>query len=205
MRTETGTNVTSLPSGLAEPSVTVRDRLRASTAALHARVDRAFSILLQHAGDGYGGFLSASAAAVLPLEQSLHEGHIEAVLPDWEHRSRATALMSDLDALGVPVPQLRSFTDASHRHHEAYQFGILYVLEGSRLGARSLLREREKLGIRGPTRYLSHGQGLPLWQTFVARLEASRPASENFEMTLAGAIAAFELFLPQRPSRPDKS
>jgi heme oxygenase len=45
------------------------------------------------------------------------------------------------------------------------------------------------------TRYLSHGAGLPLWQTFLEMLENSLSVQGRPHEAVAGANATFELFL----------
>lgn len=178
--------------GLGE-RLTLRDRLRTSTSALHARLDRSMEQHLRSGDEGYGQYLLASAAALLPLERELEAAGVAQVMPDWPDRARSSALIADLEALGLAVPEPRPVADQALLRDEAYQFGTLYVLEGSRLGARMILRGLS--GFSGPTSYLSHGHGKPLWQTFLARLEASGPAQANPEIVIAGATAAFEQFM----------
>src|SRR5688572_6296429 len=116
-------------------SVTIRDRLRNASAASHAAVDARFAPLLDGGEARYSEFLVASAAGVIPLETSLEAAGVAIYLPDWAARSRASALRADLrdfgraPAEGERVPALRG---------EAMVYGALYVLEGSRLGARVL-------------------------------------------------------------------
>jgi heme oxygenase len=189
------TQVTSAPIGEVNQPSSLRERLRSSTAALHARVDHSLSHLLRREHDGYASFLTASAAGLLPLERGLYEGGVSAILPDWAQRARSTVLLADLTMLSLPVPRLRTLRDKNLFRFEAYQFGVLYVLEGSRLGARAILRSRERSGQTGPTNYLSHGEGQPLWPLFLAQLEASDAAHQDQELAIAGATAAFEMFL----------
>ncbi len=73
--------------------------------------------------------------------------------------------------------------------------GLLYVLEGSRLGGQVLLRQvlaSPDPMVRGNARFLRHGEGLRLWSGFVAWL-AARPMSES-EAAIQGALAAFAMF-----------
>lgn len=180
----------------AAEAVTVRQLLRASTDTLHTRVDKRMTALLDHA-DGYRQFLLATAGGVLPLERELELAGVASILPDWGSRSRSSSLRSDLAALYLaePVRYLKL-----QRSDEAYLYGVLYVLEGSRLGSKVLLRILEKASgaeLKCATSYLSHGQVEPFWPTFLARLEASRPVKEDLKATIAGASAAFEVFLRQ--------
>ena len=158
-------------------------------------VDARFAPMLRSGEAGYRSFLLASAAAVFPLEQALLAADVDAVLPDWAQRTRSAALRADLADLGVtdvpvaPPPLLAG---------EARQFGALYVLEGSRLGAKLLLPEllaRGSARVRAATRYLRHGEGRRLWPSFLAQLESSQATQQCPDDAIAGARAAFALFV----------
>jgi heme oxygenase len=141
---------------------------------------------------GYRSFLLASAAAVFPLEQALLAADVGAILPDWAQRARTAALRADLGVVDVPVapPPLLA--------GEARQFGALYVLEGSRLGAKLLLPEllaRGSTRVRAATRYLRHGEGRRMWPSFLAQLESSQATRRYPDDAIAGARAAFALFV----------
>jgi heme oxygenase len=137
---------------------------------------------------GYREFLQLSAAAVGPVEEALREAHVERILPDWEDRSRTASLRADLAELGATTPPA---VWPPPLGDEAHQFGVIYVLEGSRLGAKVLVRRllaSSDLQTPHAMRYLRHGEGLPLWQTSSAAVRRS-PAD-----AIAGAHAAFRWF-----------
>jgi heme oxygenase (biliverdin-IX-beta and delta-forming) len=172
----------------------MRSLLRAATMGLHAVVDARFAPMLDAGEAGYRSFLLATAAAVFPLEQALLAAGVESLLPDWTRRTRAAALRADLtDVVLATAPPLAG---------AARMFGALYVLEGSRLGARLLVPDLLAGGsarIRVATRYLGHGEGHRLWQSFLAHLESSRPVRECPDEAIAGARMAFALFIAGRP------
>jgi heme oxygenase len=172
--------------------MSARGYLRQATADLHAKVDARFAPLLEGDEVGYHQFLLRSAAAVLPLEQALQSSRVSEILPDWHQRCRSAALREDLASLSLREP---AYQAPAEMRGEAFQFGVSYVLEGSRLGARVLLDRAVGPGIRQATRYLAHGAGLSLWQTFVIRLEASPAVRKELQEALAGANAAFHCFL----------
>ncbi len=186
----------SKPSGGGSEALSLRHHLRSATAALHERVDAYFAQFLQQGDKGYERFLLSSASAILPLEDALDKAGVSAVLPDWDERSRSAALKSDLAELSLAPPVVDGVAGLPLPSDEAYLFGVLYVLEGSRLGARVISRELEQGQRAVPKRYLSHGEGKPLWQSFVKQLEASEASRSNPEMVIAGAHAAFGMFLP---------
>jgi heme oxygenase len=168
--------------------------LRTATADIHADVDARFSGSFDGSIEGYAQFLSAMASAMVPLERALEAAGIEQVLPDWTQRRRAFLLLDDLAALGGdPVPEiLPPAADG-----EARQLGMVYVLEGSRLGGKLLLKRA--LGstdpkVRAATRYLSHGTDRNLWSSFLERLESSPDVSRAPADAIAGAREAFALF-----------
>jgi heme oxygenase len=171
-----------------------RGQLRTATRDLHARLDARLAPLMTQGDAGYQEFLLRSAMALLPVEQALTEAGVAILLPDWPQRLRSCALRGDLAALALAEPAGAAVAAVCG---EAFQFGMLYVLEGSRLGARLLLAEVAALSpvCRAATRYLSHGQGLSLWPTFLQRLEASQQVQREPEQAAAGARVVFRQFL----------
>jgi heme oxygenase len=73
----------------------------------------------------------------------------------------------------------------------------MYVLEGSRLGARYLLRTIAASAdplIAEARGYLRHGTGQPLWRSFLARLEREPMTEDDAAEAIAGARQAFAMF-----------
>ena len=147
--------------------MSARLALRAGTAADHERVDRLFSRLDLARPDHYRLFLTAQAAAHLPIEAALDAAGASRLLADWKERRRRELLIADLEALGVTIPapaqapQLRS--------SEAI-LGAIYVLEGSRLGAAVLSR---RLSPDAPRRFLTARQQPGAWRKLLEKLDES--------------------------------
>lgn len=139
---------------------------------------------------GYGAFLSASAAALAPLELALERAGVGEWLPDWPRRTRRAALARDLAELGLETPALGTASVPS----QAFGAGLLYVLEGSRLGARFLVRQAGAGSADLPTAYLTHGEGQDLWRTFLAWLEAIPKVGFRTDEAEAGARYGFRCF-----------
>lgn len=157
-------------------------------------MDRQLGRLLNDGFDGYRAFLLVNAAAIFPLEQALTEAGVDRILPDWSLRTRSAALGEDLAEIGA-VPPLPSI--APETGGEAHQLGILYVLEGSRLGAKALARvvsDTADPRVRAASRFLRHGERERFWQTFLQRLENSSAAVAEPREVLGGARLTFELF-----------
>ena len=176
----------------AAPSI--RRMLRAATADLHAAVDTKFSVDFDSNRGAYTQFLMALGSVVPPLETALEVAGVDQLLPDWPQRRRAPALRSDLATLDLAVP---APLPVAPPQGTANLFGMLYVLEGSRLGSKLLLRRAlasPDPKVRSATRYLEHGSGCDLWHPFLERLEASAAVASSPNTAIAGAREAFALF-----------
>ena len=186
------------------PPASLRDYLRAATAAHHPAVDARFGALLDRGESGYARFLEASAEGVFPLEQALADAGVAMLLADWPRRARSAALAADLADLGASLP---APVDPPAVRGEAGILGVLYVLEGSRLGAAMLtkrLAAHPSARVRGATRYLRHGES-GFWASFLAVLEKSEAARRNPAAVVAGARTAFALFGAHAPALTEKA
>jgi heme oxygenase len=173
--------------------VTLRARLREACAEAHRELDARLGILDLRLLHHYRIFLEISAAAILPLEAALVSAHVERLFPDWERRSRSRAIRADIARLGGIVrPSL-----APEALGSAGILGTMYVLEGSRLGAKVLLRralESPHLEVLEARAYLSHGVGWDFWQSFNAALEFHGARMSDDRPVLRAARRAFDLF-----------
>jgi heme oxygenase len=171
----------------------LRHRLKEATAAAHQDLDAQFATFDLTACKGYRRFLEASAAALLPLEAALERAGVARLFPDWPERSRRDAITADLARLGGTVRPMEEVTPLSRNA----VFGTMYVLEGSRLGARYLLRRiaaSDDPLLAEARAYLGHGAGRPLWPSFLARLEREPVTGDDEAEAIAGARQAFAMF-----------
>jgi heme oxygenase (biliverdin-IX-beta and delta-forming) len=169
-----------------------RELLRTATAEAHQGLDARVGTLDLTHYDHYRRFLIGNAAALLAVEALLEHARVTERFPDWPQRSRRASMLADLAGLGATVEPLQWSRVMPDR---AEMFGIIYVLEGSRLGARMLLPRAQASPdprIRENCRFLS-AQQPTLWREFLHELEsASEPSDQN--ALLAGALDTFELF-----------
>lgn len=170
----------------------LRQYLRTETREAHERTETAFAPFRLTDLAGYRAFLTAQASAILPLEAALAPFGA-AQFPDWAQRCRGEALRADLAALGAPVPEgLKAPSYAS----DAERFGAVYVLEGSHMGAKVMLKRVLSQGdpaSHAATRFLRHGQGQALWQGFLARLAEAEPGLSAADAA-KGALRTFAFF-----------
>jgi heme oxygenase len=169
----------------------VRNSLRAATAEAHERLDGCVREINLADRQTFGRFLLAQSGPVVALEAALEHFGVARLLDDWPLRRRTAALLHDLEYLGLcadPCP-------AVWLTSVAQVFGTLYVLEGSRLGARVLLRQilAAAPSLEPATRFLSHGSDPRLWATFLQVLEANVGTNDLAECA-QGAQNAFALF-----------
>ncbi len=169
--------------------ISLRDHLRAATAESHTALDAQVAAWKIETPLGYGAFLSASAMAIAPLELALERAGVAEWLPDWTKRVRRTALAHDLAALGL---EARPFATAAVPSPD-FGAGLLYTLEGSRLGARFLARQVRAAGHGLPLAYLTQGEGDDLWRSFLAWLEKPNVGTQTDEVE-AGARYGFRCF-----------
>lgn len=168
--------------------MTARAALRAATAADHERVDRLFSSLDLAREADYRLFLTAQAAAHLPVEEAIEAAGACALLADWPERRRAHLLKADLADLGAEVPPPQAppaLPDA------ASIFGAIYVLEGSRLGGALLKRG---LSRDLPKRFLDAQQAPGAWRKLLAKLDEFLYAPEQLGAASETARQVFMRF-----------
>lgn len=173
---------------------TPRHVLRAETAPAHARLDAFFGAGLRHQHDYHAYLLglhaltrdAAAALAVAPLSRAWRSwGQLERV--DWLARDLDTLCLAPLPP--PPEPELVLDGDAAAA-------GLLYVLEGSTLGARLLVRDALRLGHardRGAVFLHGHaGDGaITRWRAFVAALDGGGFVGDAERAMLASAAATF--------------
>lgn len=185
----------------AAPAASIRAALRAATAEAHRKLDSLATRFDLTSDTGYRAFLTVSAEALLALEAALERAGVAQHLDDWPARARAGAIVADLQGLGGEAPAAAPVTLPAS---PAALFGVLYVLEGSRLGARLILKQLEAAGehIRRNSRYLAHGVESDLWRSFAARLESEPAVSRDPAAVVAAAQTAFTVFLDRFAVRP---
>ncbi len=112
--------------------LTLLDRLRAATADLHAAVERESGLMDEHLSlEDYAAILGRLHAFHGCVEPAVQDALDEAMMAP---RRRLAAIDRDLRRLGAAPSPLR--TDPPALPDQASGLGALYVLDGSRLGAR---------------------------------------------------------------------
>lgn len=172
-----------------------RFALRDLTRGDHERLDA----LVGHFGDSksYLRYIEGMAAFRTPVERELSGIDLAARFGTWRPGLIAAELTQDLRDLDRVAPTEEG-TFHLPRDRDGL-LGVLYVLEGSALGARVLVRRAAALGFTAEhgARHLAAQTSRPqAWPQFVALLEDAGPAAieravEAARMTFAAAIDAF--------------
>jgi heme oxygenase (biliverdin-IX-beta and delta-forming) len=162
--------------------------LREATREAHENLDALFTGFDLTNGEGYRRFIGAQASAMLAVEAVLDASGAAAVVDDWPRRRRGDALIADAAALGlepstVPAPTFTSLPEVA---------GALYVVEGSRHGARFL---RKQVPADLPTAFLDADQPPGSWAKLLDRIDAILYQPEADEAAVKSALAVFEVFV----------
>jgi len=148
--------------------IEIRSFLREETSELHRELDAIVGVFSDRAA--YARFLLGTFRHRAPVEAALLNA-AAALGSAWRPRALMPALERDLADLALPPPPSEAF----HLSNDIAGFlGAAYVLEGSALGARVLVKGVDALGL-GPengARYLSAQAGsLDSWRMLLIELE----------------------------------
>ena len=173
--------------------IEIRSFLRGETNELHRELDAVVGVFSNRAA--YARFLQGTFSHRAPVEAALLNADA-ARISSWQPRRLMAELKADLADLALPLPAAEPF----HLSNDMAAFlGAAYVLEGSALGARVLVKGVEPLGF-GPengARYLSAQAGsLDSWRTLLVALEgldrqAWDAAAQSARSVFVHAIQAF--------------
>lgn len=170
---------------------TRRHLLRDRTSSAHAALDETVGELASLAH--YRRYLRGLHAFRLPAERLVSDGLAAdsgaGLASGWQPTAIAGMMLSDMADLGVsPVAPIRLAPPAGL----SGLVGLVYVLEGSALGARLLRRQAERLGLgpdHGARHLAAQAESLDAWRGFLAALDSLPDFDET--AAIAGAEAAF--------------
>lgn len=180
-----------------QQTIAFPQRLRNETASLHSALEELpISRNLMSADlneNSYAEYLSLMYGVVRDVETSIFP-LLKNVVPDINERRMLAFLSEDLAYLGrVADNKSEVFGE---NHSEAFAVGILYVLEGSSLGGRVILKNVQKHldinEINGGRYFAGYGENTgPKWKSFMAFLAAYEGRTNNGDEIVAGANFAF--------------
>ncbi|MBC2774066.1 biliverdin-producing heme oxygenase [Rhizobium sp. AQ_MP] len=149
-----------------------RTALKEATSQAHAALDAMvgnFKTL-----DDYKRYLTGIATFRLPVEAWLSQTDLPAELDGYQPHMVQSELEADLADLDTARPKNQP---AFHPPEGEGVVGLLYVLEGSSLGARLLAKRAEALGLSaefGARHLFSQARNFSSWRAFSDRMENVR-------------------------------
>ena len=168
-------------------------RLREVTAGPHEALG-GHEVPVSMGRQGYSRYLR-TVRPLIAIEKALACAGVHRVFPDWDARRRSMALEYDMLRLDIPAwlgpPVIIGSSIGTI-------LGWTYVLEGSRHGARIVLRALLAAGdsdVLLATRFPRHGEGTDFWSSYQNALHRIDDSPTGIEDACTGATAAFALFL----------
>ena len=171
----------------AQARLALRERTTATHAALDLRVGRLDT------RERYARYVRGIGGFRAPLEQALAGAALPAWFAGWRPLALGRAIRADMADLGLQAPDLAAAA-LPRLDDVSGLLGVLYVLEGSSLGARLLFRQALALGMteRHGARHLAlqtaDGRS---WRRFLTLLE--RHPEIDLERAVSAATATFAL------------
>ena len=172
----------------------IRFFLKDATSNSHLRLDMLVSKLDLSIRDDLATFLKMHWIALRAIEPFLTANGVLQLLPDWNARTRFAAAKTDLQKLNVLDPMLPKpvFEDDTSIPS---LLGILYTLEGSRLGSRLLQQQAGEHCIKSGSAFLQHGSGQKFWPKFLAVLEQHKWDGDDAAHAARAASHVFDFYI----------
>lgn len=178
---------------------TFLERLRAKTSVAHTNLEQlpvSVSIVNPNVtNDQYVHYLNLMHDVVKQAEEEIFPA-LTAFVPDLNERNKTSLLENDLKTLGVSKTKSQKPFENADSMSPAFAMGVLYVIEGSSLGGRVILKNiHTALGHteeEGASYFAGYGnQTGSKWKSFLNALTTYEAQTNNEEEIIAGAEYAF--------------
>lgn len=180
---------------------TLRSKLKLATSQAHTDIESNPVLARLTSSDltreQYTGILLRYFGFFDPLEDRLQETHVKQIVPDFSSRLRANRIASDLLSLGLSdvelreAPRCENLPDVSSLSRA---MGVLYVIEGSRLGGMLIAKHLKQLDFYNEDAasfFTEDPQAVSArWKSFIEILETRTDFDES--QVVAAAKETFE-------------
>lgn len=188
--------MSALPSS-SGPASSLRDRLRADTREAHEALDASFAGMFSDStGAAYRRFIAMNLAAHAAIDPILATSLPAAPWEGEAPADRLDAARRDARALGLEPEATPAFPLPRPDLFQA--LGIAYVLEGSRLGAKYMLRAIKRDEPSGdawwPTHYLEASSDARPFTRLLDRMTAERADEADIRRAVEAADTTFRFF-----------
>ena len=178
------------------------DTLRQTTDPAHKRLE-ALPISMSLVSpditlDIYRLYLELMSRVIYDVEHSLFTEMAE-LIPDIDARRKSLMIADDLQLLDSRnVHDELPLQAAGFKYTPAFAMGIMYVIEGSTLGGRVIVKNIKKTlaldEVRGAKYFSGYGDGTGhMWRAFLERLTTFEAETKSGEEIIAGAEFAFNV------------
>jgi len=183
-----------------ENNVTFLEHLRAHTADSHKNLESlpvSVSITSPNVtAEAYAHYLNLMSDVIKDTEDHIF-ALLENIFPDLEERRKSQLLDADLAFLNYTKTNFsKPFTNTISEFSIPFAMGILYVVEGSSLGGRFILKNLQSaLGYEenGVTYFNGYGNKTgSSWKNFLNILTSYEATHNNGDQIVAGADFAFK-------------
>lgn len=147
--------------------------------------------------DQYAAYLKLMHDVVADTEENIFP-LLENIVPDLKHRTKSHFIDADLKALGKDKTETHSkpITRNLKEISTGFALGIMYVVEGSSLGGRVILKNITAAlghdGEKGATYFAGYGgQTGSTWRTFLSALTDYESENNAGDEIIAGANYTF--------------
>lgn len=172
-----------------------RFALKRATNEAHDRVES----VVRDAGmfetrDGFRRYLAATYEMRARYERLLDSNHAERVWVDYPGRKIADLVAQDIADLGGVA--IAPEADDKKTCSAGELLGVMYVLEGSSLGARILVKSVAEMGLSssfGARHLFKQAEDRGAWRSFIAAMDASpeAPSHDTARATFDAFAAAY--------------
>lgn len=183
--------------------VSFLDKLRLSTSPLHKQLESVplsqIVVSPQITVQKYAEYLLVMECVIRDVEAKVYPV-ISNFISDIDQRKKLSWIQDDLEVLGFSVLNEATAFDADFE--VPFALGILYVLEGSSLGGRVILKNIEKqLGFnaeRGAKYFSGYKENTgSLWKSFLSEMVQYEQDHDCSNAIIEGANFAFEIIREQ--------
>jgi heme oxygenase len=146
--------------------------------------------------EDYARLLKYFYAFFCEVEKAIAPFMTSEVVPDYSERRNASHLKADIEALGGDVRKDIPRATAPSISTKYQALGALYVMEGSVLGGRTIVKMLEKNNIHtGISFFSGYGENTPvLWGRFIELLNQQITGDEHKRQAIQAAKDTFTLF-----------
>lgn len=176
--------------------------LKAQTSERHLITEEILIPHLRSASttDAYANILKTFYGFHYPVEQSVAAIMPSSVLPNMNLRLKSGAILQDLAAMGHGGDDIPLCTDLPKASTTGEALGILYVLEGSTLGGKSITQMLLRNGIpglEGGLRFFNfYGENTGrMWKGFLQVAEAHREEMDDMLRTANETFFFFQQWI----------